>query len=165
MYICAYPRPIISPSFTLDSIPKRSKIHVSQKNTQRSTFDNCKADLALIVIRSPVNLTVPETAVRKCILSETGEHGPFCWEKIAMEGKRFRITKKMEAEDVFNKLTALNQAYQCFFQVPGYDIDGSDLACVGMNLLFEETLIELELLLFEERYTESSYIEKAEKVR
>jgi hypothetical protein len=112
-----------------------------------------------------VNLTVPETAVRKCILSETGEHGPFCWEKIAMEGKRFRITKKMEAEDVFNKLTALNQAYQCFFQVPGYDIDGSDLACVGMNLLFEETLIELELLLFEERYTESGYIEKAEKVK
>jgi hypothetical protein len=36
-------------------------------------------------------------------------------------------------------------------------------AVVGMNLLFEETLIELELLLFEERYTESSYIEKAEK--
>jgi hypothetical protein len=33
-----------------------------------------------------------------------------------------------------------------------------------MNLLFEETLIELELLLFEERYTESGYIEKAEKV-
>ena len=57
------------------------------------------------------------------------------------------------------------KAYHCFFQVPGYKLDGSDHAVVGMNILFEETLIELELLLFEERYTESSYIEKAEKVR
>ena len=70
----------------------------------------------------------------------------------------------MEAENIFNKLAALGEAYQCFFQVPGYDMDGSDLAIVGMNLLFEETLIELELLLFEERYTESGYIEKAEKI-
>jgi hypothetical protein len=71
----------------------------------------------------------------------------------------------MEAENIFNKLAALNEAYQCFFQVPGYDLDGSDHAIVGMNLLFEETLIELELLLFEERYTESNYIEKAERVK
>ncbi len=71
----------------------------------------------------------------------------------------------MNAEDVYDKLAALNEAYQCFFQVPGYDMDGSDHAAVGMNLLFEETLIELELLLFEERYTESSYIEKAERVK
>jgi hypothetical protein len=79
-----------------------------------------------------------------------------------VKNKKFRITKKMDAENIFNKLTALNEAYQCFFQVPGYDMDGSDLACVGMNLLFEETLIELELLLFEERYTENNYIEKIE---
>ena len=70
----------------------------------------------------------------------------------------------MNAEDVFNKLAALGEAYHSFFQVPGYDLDGSDRTVVGMNLLFEETLIELELLLFEERYTESSYIEKAEKI-
>ncbi len=81
-----------------------------------------------------------------------------------MEGKRFRITKEMNAEDVFNKLTALGEAYHSFFQVPGYKLDGDDHAVVGMNLLFEETLIELELLLFEERYTESSYIENAEKI-
>jgi len=37
-----------------------------------------------------------------------------------------------------------------FFQVPDYELDGSDHEVVGMNLLFEETLIELELLLFEE---------------
>jgi len=54
--------------------------------------------------------------------------------------------------------------YQCFLQVPGYHLDGDDHTIVGMNLLFEETLIELELLLFDERYTESSYIEKAEKL-
>lgn len=66
----------------------------------------------------------------------------------------------MNAENVFNKLAALNQAYQCFFQVPDYDLDGGDHAIVGMNLLFEETLIELELLLFEERYTENNYVEK-----
>jgi hypothetical protein len=82
-----------------------------------------------------------------------------------MEGKRFRITKEMNAENIFNKLAALGEAYHSFFQVPGYDLDGSDHAIVGMNLLFEETLIELELLLFDERYSESSYIEKAEKVK
>ena len=82
-----------------------------------------------------------------------------------MEGKRFRITKKIDAEDVFNKLAALGEAYHCFFQVPGYDLDGDDHAIVGMNLLFEETLIELELLLFEERYTETGYIEKAKRQR
>ena len=82
-----------------------------------------------------------------------------------VKNKRFRITKKIYSENVFNKLAALNQAYQCFFQVPGYDLDGSDHAVVGMNLLFEETLIELELLLFDERYTESSYIEKAESLK
>tara|TARA_B100002003_G_scaffold91647_1_gene85539 strand:- start:398 stop:505 length:108 start_codon:yes stop_codon:yes gene_type:complete len=32
-----------------------------------------------------------------------------------------------------------------------------------MNLLFEETLIELELLLFEERYSGNNYIEKEER--
>ena len=62
-----------------------------------------------------------------------------------VKNRKFRITKEMNAENVFNKLAALNEAYQCFFQVPGYDLDGSDLACVGMNLLFEETLVELEL--------------------
>ena len=36
-------------------------------------------------------------------------------------------------------------------------------AVVGMNLLFEETLIELELLLFEERYSGNNYIEKEER--
>ena len=77
---------------------------------------------------------------------------------------KFRITKRIDAENVFNKLVALNQAYQCFLQVPGYHLDGDDHTIVGMNLLFEETLIELELLLFDERYTESSYIEKAEKL-
>jgi hypothetical protein len=82
-----------------------------------------------------------------------------------MEGKRFRITKKIDAENVFNKIVALGELYHSLFQVPGYDLDGSDHAIVGMNLLFEETLIELELLLFEERYTESSYIEKAERVK
>ncbi len=81
-----------------------------------------------------------------------------------VKGRKFRITKEMNAENIFNKLAALNEAYQCFFQVPGYDMDGSDHAVVGMNLLFEETLIELELLLFGERYTENNYIEKAEKV-
>ena len=81
------------------------------------------------------------------------------------EDKKFRITKELNAEDVFNKLAALGEVYHCFFQVPGYDLDGSDHAIVGMKLLFEETLIELELLLFEERYTESSYIEKAEMVK
>jgi len=81
-----------------------------------------------------------------------------------VKNKTFRITKRIDAENIFNKLAALNQAYQCFFQVPDYDMDGSDHAIVGMNLLFEETLIELELLLFDERYTESSYIEKAEKL-
>ena len=82
-----------------------------------------------------------------------------------VKNRKFRITKEMNAENVFNKLAALNEAYQCFFQVPGYDLDGSDHAIVGMNLLFEETLIELELLLFEERYSESGYIEKAERVK
>jgi len=81
-----------------------------------------------------------------------------------VKNRKFRLTKRIDAENVFNKLAALNQAYQCFFQVPDYDMDGDDHAIVGMNLLFEETLIELELLLFEERYTESSYIEKAEKI-
>ena len=81
-----------------------------------------------------------------------------------MESKRFRITKEMNAENIFNKLAALGEAYHSFFQVPGYDLDGSDLACVGMNLLFEETLIELELLLFEERYSENNLIEKAELI-
>ena len=82
-----------------------------------------------------------------------------------MEGKRFRITKEMNAENVFNKLAALGELYHSLFLVPDYNLDGSDHAIVGMNLLFEETLIELELLLFEERYTESSYIEKAERVK
>jgi len=82
-----------------------------------------------------------------------------------VKNRKFRITKEMNAENVFNKLAALNQAYQCFLQVPGYDLDGDDHAVVGMNLLFEETLIELELLLFDERYTESSYIEKAEVIK
>jgi|TARA_B100000315_G_scaffold91655_1_gene84356 hypothetical protein len=79
--------------------------------------------------------------------------------------KKFRITKTMEVENIFNKLAALGEAYHCFFQVPGYDLDGDDHAIVGMNLLFEETLIELELLLFEERYTETGYIEKAKRQR
>ena len=82
-----------------------------------------------------------------------------------IKNKKLRITKRIDAENVFNKLAALGEAYQCFFQVPDYDLDGSDHAIVGMNLLFEETLIELELLLFEERYTESSYIEKAERLK
>ena len=71
----------------------------------------------------------------------------------------------MNAEDVFNKLAALGEAYHSFFQVPDYNLDGSDHAVVGMNLLFEETLIELELLLFEERYSENNYIEKAERIK
>ena len=84
---------------------------------------------------------------------------------VMKEGRKFRITKKIDAENVFNKLAALGEVYHCFFQVPDYKLDGSDLACVGMNILFEETLIELELLLFEKRYTETSYIEKAEMVK
>ncbi len=79
------------------------------------------------------------------------------------EGKKFRITKRVDVENIFNKLTALGEAYHCFFQVPGYELDGSDHVVVGINSLFEETLTELELLLFEERYTKNSYIEKAEK--
>ncbi len=82
-----------------------------------------------------------------------------------VKNRKFKITKEMNAEDVFNKLAALGEAYHSFFQVPGYDLDGSDHAVVGMNLLFEETLVELELLLFGERYTDTSYIEKAEKVK
>ncbi len=82
-----------------------------------------------------------------------------------VKNKKFRITKKIDAENIFNKLAALGEAYHSFFQVPDYKLDGSDHAVVGMNLLFEETLIELELLLFEERYTDSNYIEKAEVIK
>ena len=82
-----------------------------------------------------------------------------------MESKRFRITKKIDAEDVFNKLAALGEVYHSLFLVPDYKLDGSDHAVVGMNILFNETLVELELLLFEERYSENNYIEKAEMIK
>jgi len=82
-----------------------------------------------------------------------------------VKNKKFRITKEMNSENIFNKLAALGEAYHSFFQVPDYKLDGDDHAVVGIKLLFEETLIELELLLFEERYTESNFIEKAEIVK
>jgi len=89
--------------------------------------------------------------------------GRFVMEEM-VKNRKFRITKRIDPENIFNKLAALGEAYHSFFLVPDYKLDGDDHAVVGIKLLFEETLIELELLLFEERYSGNNYIEKAERV-
>jgi hypothetical protein len=72
-----------------------------------------------------------------------------------MKDKKIKMIKTMNVEDIYVKLYALGDAYQCLLKAE-YDDEPfiNDVTLCGLDRLFTDAMIELELILFGERYTD-----------
>lgn len=69
--------------------------------------------------------------------------------------KKFRMTKTIDPETIYTKLEALHDAVHCLLTCEsGHTPVVSDTSLTGLQNLFRETMGELELALFGERYTD-----------
>lgn len=75
-----------------------------------------------------------------------------------MKAKKVAITKEIDPEYVFCKLAAFGEI---FINLLNEDVNStsSGSVTVGLNNLFNETLVELEIIIFGERYLDSSYVD------
>lgn len=69
--------------------------------------------------------------------------------------KKFRMTKTMDSETIYTKLEALHDSLHCLLTC---ESDQKPVVCetslAGLQNLLRETMGELELALFGERYTD-----------
>ncbi len=81
---------------------------------------------------------------------------------------KFRMTRDMNKETIYTKLQFLGDALQSLLMHESDNVPAvsSNITICGFQALFAETMIELELVLFGERYSDSNHgIEDVEMIQ